>query len=127
MANTDKTVVSLDGLLERIMGIVEKAPMLSPGTASPGSKDLGFIREHVKALLLDTFEHEEAGTSRINAVPEELDGEGGESSPEMTDGEFNACYSVPKEDTTCFGCPDNAACKYAWDSYNTRGDCLAKK
>jgi hypothetical protein len=35
--------------------------------------------------------------------------------------------SVEKEWTTCFRCPDNATCQWAWDPYNTDGDCLASK
>jgi len=37
-------------------------------------------------------------------------------------------YPLPaKEDTTCFRCAENTLCKYAWDPYNTDGDCLADK
>ena len=36
-------------------------------------------------------------------------------------------YMVVKEDTTCFKCPDNGTCEYAWDPYNTHGDCLMDK
>ena len=28
---------------------------------------------------------------------------------------------------TCDDCEDNKECKYAWDMYNTDGDCLAGK
>lgn len=28
---------------------------------------------------------------------------------------------------TCNGCPDVQGCEYAWDDYNTDGDCLASK
>ena len=28
---------------------------------------------------------------------------------------------------TCHECPDEKTCKYAWDLYNTNGDCLAYK
>lgn len=36
-------------------------------------------------------------------------------------------YQVEKEDTICWRCCDNKTCKYAWDAYNTDGDCLADK
>ena len=32
---------------------------------------------------------------------------------------------VPK--STCFNCKDNDSCEFAWDGYNTEGDCLAIK
>lgn len=28
---------------------------------------------------------------------------------------------------TCYGCPDEPTCRYAWDHYNLQGDCLAAK
>lgn len=28
---------------------------------------------------------------------------------------------------TCYGCPQEPSCAYAWDLYNTGGDCLADK
>lgn len=28
---------------------------------------------------------------------------------------------------TCKGCPSNDTCEYAFDGYNTDGDCLAEK
>lgn len=28
---------------------------------------------------------------------------------------------------TCVTCDDSASCPYAWDGYNTDGDCLAEK
>lgn len=31
------------------------------------------------------------------------------------------------EDFTCHDCPHKATCEYAWDPYNTGGDCLASK
>jgi hypothetical protein len=31
------------------------------------------------------------------------------------------------EKCTCKDCPDNQTCKWAWDGYNTDGDCLAMK
>ena len=34
---------------------------------------------------------------------------------------------VAPEDTTCFRCSDKESCKYAFDPYNTDGDCLADK
>ena len=37
-------------------------------------------------------------------------------------------YEPPKkEELTCFTCRDNSTCPYAWDDYNTDGDCLAEK
>lgn len=35
--------------------------------------------------------------------------------------------SPKKEDLTCNGCTEVDTCKYAWDYYNTNGDCLAIK
>ena len=31
------------------------------------------------------------------------------------------------ESTTCYRCKDKDICKYAFDGYNTQGDCLAGK
>ena len=56
-----------------------------------------------------------------------IPGSDGEQEPEMSDEEMKARYEVVKEDTTCWRCVDNATCKYAWDPYNTDGDCLADK
>jgi hypothetical protein len=28
---------------------------------------------------------------------------------------------------TCYGCAARELCEFAWDSYNTDGDCLAEK
>jgi hypothetical protein len=28
---------------------------------------------------------------------------------------------------TCVGCDESSSCPYAWDGYNTDGDCLAEK
>lgn len=40
----------------------------------------------------------------------------------------NAGLSVPgKEDMTCSKCQLADTCRYAWDPYNTQGDCLADK
>jgi hypothetical protein len=36
-------------------------------------------------------------------------------------------FEVAREDTTCFHCEINKDCKFAWDPYNTDGDCLADK
>ena len=36
-------------------------------------------------------------------------------------------YDIPHEDTTCYGCPESKKCEYAWDAYNTEGDCLKDK
>jgi len=59
-----------------------------------------------------TKEHERQEKERLdNMSPEELD----------------AQYDVAKEDTTCWECSENKTCKYAWDPYNTDGDCLADK
>lgn len=33
----------------------------------------------------------------------------------------------PKEDFTCNKCPEAGGCEFAWDLYNTHGDCLADK
>jgi hypothetical protein len=46
---------------------------------------------------------------------------------EMTDEEYAARYEVGKQDTTCWNCSDNGTCPWAWDPYNTDGDCLADK
>ena len=36
--------------------------------------------------------------------------------------------SVPsKESMTCNGCPSVAECEFAWDLYNTQGECLSQK
>lgn len=32
-----------------------------------------------------------------------------------------------RETTTCFDCAKNTECEYAFDAYNTNGDCLAIK
>jgi hypothetical protein len=32
-----------------------------------------------------------------------------------------------REKFTCYECPDNATCEFAWDAYNTDGDCLHMK
>lgn len=32
-----------------------------------------------------------------------------------------------KEEYTCFYCPEAGSCPYAWDDYNTDGECLAEK
>lgn len=32
-----------------------------------------------------------------------------------------------KDVVTCVGCAVNESCPYAWDGYNTNGDCLAEK
>lgn len=32
-----------------------------------------------------------------------------------------------KDVVTCVGCDANKSCPYAWDGYNTNGDCLAEK
>ena len=34
---------------------------------------------------------------------------------------------MPKEDFTCYTCEEKEYCKYAFDAYNTDGDCLAYK
>lgn len=33
----------------------------------------------------------------------------------------------PKERFTCNECPDKDMCEFAWDLYNTDGDCLLDK
>lgn len=36
--------------------------------------------------------------------------------------------SVPsKESMTCSKCSESGTCEFAWDLYNTDGDCLASK
>lgn len=45
----------------------------------------------------------------------------------LSDNEMLAEFEVAKEDTTCWDCPLNKDCLFAWDSYNTGGDCLANK
>ena len=38
------------------------------------------------------------------------------------------CNPPPaKEDLTCNTCDEKNSCLYAWDLYNTNGDCLAEK
>ena len=37
------------------------------------------------------------------------------------------CCEVDREALTCNKCPDVEECPYAWDPYNTDGDCLADK
>lgn len=32
-----------------------------------------------------------------------------------------------KEDTTCWDCTSKDTCEFAFDAYNTNGDCLAEK
>jgi len=39
---------------------------------------------------------------------------------------FQLKYGDEKE-YTCFECPDNRLCDYAWDLYNINGECIAKK
>ena len=34
---------------------------------------------------------------------------------------------ISLENYTCFKCPLKETCEYAWDDYNTNGDCLAEK
>ena len=34
---------------------------------------------------------------------------------------------IPKEDFTCHTCTSVDTCDYAWDLYNTQGDCLGEK
>jgi len=35
---------------------------------------------------------------------------------------------VPDEESmTCYKCPEAESCRFAWDPYNTDGDCLAAK
>lgn len=48
---------------------------------------------------------------------------------EHLEGYLSAMDEAPikKEDLTCFNCTENKTCKYAWDEYNTQGDCLASK
>jgi hypothetical protein len=46
---------------------------------------------------------------------------------EPQEGDVERYENIPKEDTTCFRCPDSGTCKYAFDPYNTDGDCLADK
>lgn len=36
-------------------------------------------------------------------------------------------YALKAKDTTCFTCDQKEKCKYAFDPYNTNGDCLADK
>lgn len=31
------------------------------------------------------------------------------------------------EDFSCYECPDSEKCPFAYDAYNTNGDCLAEK
>ena len=46
---------------------------------------------------------------------------------EISEEEFNARYEVDKESTTCWTCPDKEDCEFAFDPYNTDGDCLMDK
>lgn len=48
-------------------------------------------------------------------------------SEEMSQEELEAAYGVAKEDTTCWGCAIKDKCQFAFDPYNTDGDCLADK
>ena len=36
-------------------------------------------------------------------------------------------YVPSKDEMTCNTCLDNTNCEFAWDLYNTGGDCLAVK
>jgi hypothetical protein len=36
-------------------------------------------------------------------------------------------YGLKVEDITCHHCPQKDTCEYAYDLYNTDGDCLAVK
>lgn len=36
-------------------------------------------------------------------------------------------YQSPKDTMTCNGCKGVEKCPFAWDPYNTDGDCLAMK
>lgn len=40
-----------------------------------------------------------------------------------------ACDNIglTREDFTCYNCPTMLNCEFAWDLYNTNGDCLAEK
>ena len=44
-----------------------------------------------------------------------------------SDQEEIARYVPAKESLTCNWCPDVGTCPFAWDRYNTDGDCLAEK
>ena len=35
--------------------------------------------------------------------------------------------ALKRLDFSCLDCPENKTCQYAWDAYNTGGDCLASK
>lgn len=37
------------------------------------------------------------------------------------------CERIFIEECTCSKCNEHATCPYAWDYYNTEGDCLANK
>ena len=34
---------------------------------------------------------------------------------------------IKPEEYTCYDCPEKHTCEWAWDDYNTQGDCLATK
>ena len=36
-------------------------------------------------------------------------------------------FDIKREDITCETCTDRDSCVYAYDPYNTDGDCLAEK
>jgi hypothetical protein len=40
--------------------------------------------------------------------------------------EIGVCVP-PKDQMTCYRCPDADTCPHAWDLYNTDRDCLADK
>ena len=41
--------------------------------------------------------------------------------------EEDARYEVDKESTTCWNCAEKDTCEFAFDPYNTDGDCLMDK
>lgn len=48
--------------------------------------------------------------------------------PEKIDGLAEVGMDVPAEDEfTCHFCADKDSCEFAWDLYNTDGDCIADK
>jgi len=48
--------------------------------------------------------------------------------PSVIDKLSKAGINIPgKVDFTCNTCEDVAICEFAWDLYNTQGDCVADK
>lgn len=88
------------------------------------------IRE---SLSLEEFEQGQRVSARSDATLEVLRKEYREFFVKPGTVSYNGWYVTvtvhPSEPPpcTCEGCPSERTCAFAWDTYNTRGDCLADK